>query len=165
VRIRPHIRPVRVGVLLASFAAAASLILGLGGPPGPRKPACSQPIPSGSSKLAAEHVVDLFVRTTLVGEKPACRAQLVSPALGRELAASRLAIYPSRYPGEVGGSYQLAPRVRNPAGLWEYAGFLLLQSPDGPPAAFEFLLELHGDRWLMWSVVLVDNTAAYRFPT
>lgn len=149
-----------VGVLLAAFAGAACLFAILGDVALSRTEAsCSQPIPSGSSERAAGRVVDLFVRTR------GCRAQLAAPRLNPALVSPRLALYQSRSPDDFGASYQLAPRIRNAAGLWEYAGFLYLVARDRPPAAFTFLLELHGARWLVASFVLVDGNAVPRYPT
>jgi hypothetical protein len=154
------VTPLTVGVLLVAFAAAACLTVAVGGVARSRaEPSCSQPIPSGSSERAAERVVDLFVRMR------GCSAELATPQLKPALVASHLALYQSRYPDDVGAWYQLAPRIRNAAGLWEYAGFLYLEARDRPPAAFEFLLELHGDRWLMASFVLVDGNAVPSYPT
>lgn len=167
-------RPVAVRVLLTSFAAAAALLLVADDLVFPSaRPSCREPIPTGSSKHAAERVVELFLRTTLVARKPAavraasrpvdpaCGAEVVSPAL----AGSTLPSYATRYPDRITAWYQLARRIVNARGRWEYTGFLYLGAPDAPPSAFEFLIELRGNRWLISSFVLVDDDVELRFPT
>jgi hypothetical protein len=99
----------------------------------------------GTSERAAGVVIQRFLRTTVVRAAGECEPSTLAVA-GLESAR-----YDTRLPERVDGWYQLAPRVRNAEGLWEYAGFLWVDAPDADPAAFEFLLELHGKRWLVSS--------------
>lgn len=114
---------------------------------------------------AATCLVALAGDVGLSHAEPSCSQP--SPIGSTERAAERVVnlFVQACYPDAVGAWYQLAPRIRNAAGLWEYAGFLYLEARDRPPAAFEFLLELHGDRWLMASFVLVDGNAIPSYPT
>lgn len=105
--------------------------------------ACVRSGPVGGSESAAGHVIERFLRAAVVRVSTACG--------GSALAVPGLTPtkYETRLPQRVEGWYQLAPRVRNARGLWEYAGFLWVDAPDAQPAAFEFLLELHSNRWLV----------------
>jgi hypothetical protein len=67
--------------------------------------------------------------------------------------------YETRLPRQVTAWFQLAPQIRNAHGLWEYAGFLHVSAPDAAPAAFQFLLELHGRRWLVSSFEVAPGSA------
>ena len=126
-------------VLLVGLAMA----LGAGSEPAAeeRRAACSRQIPSGGDERAAEQLLELFLRTTILAVEPGC---------GAELTTGTVAVphFRTSHPDRTDGWFQLAPLVRNAAGRLEYAAFLYLQAPDAEPAAFELLLELRG-RWLV----------------
>ena len=110
----------------------------------------------GAGERAANAVVELFLRTAVVrpaSQPRSCRRPtLTVPGL----VPPR---YETRFPAQIAAWFQLAPRIRNARGLWEYAGFLHVSSPDAAPAAFEFLLELHGRRWLVSSFEIAPGSA------
>jgi hypothetical protein len=114
---------------------------------------CARRGPAGASERAAGVVIERFLHTTVVGIPGGCGSSTLAVA---GLAPAR---YETRLPQRVDGWYQLAPRVRNAKGLWEYAGFLWVDAPDADAAAFEFLLELHGNRWLVSSFVAAPGSA------
>jgi hypothetical protein len=122
----------------------------------PTDAACAGRLPVGSGERAAERVVELYVRTAVAGRQ-ACMATRLS------LAGLEPARYETARPASVEGWWQLAPRIRNARGLWEYAGFMWLDAADAEPAAFEFLLELHGRRWLVSSFRRAPGSAEVNF--
>jgi hypothetical protein len=110
---------------------------------------CPGAAPAGTSERAAEAVVEIFLRTAVVRSRDPKPDACVPPGVAVPgLVHPR---YETRYPRRLEGWYQFAPRIRNERGLWEYAGFLYVDAPDADPAAFRFLLELHGRRWLVSS--------------
>jgi hypothetical protein len=159
--LRSH---VTCGAVLAAACLSALLgtvvVFGSAASPGRAEPqhhaaACARRLPVGGSERAAERVVELYLRTVVAG---------------RACAESRLSVAgldPARYettrPASVEGWWQLAPRIRNARGLWEYAGFMWLDAADAEPAAFEFLLELHGRRWLVSSFELAPGSAEVNY--
>jgi hypothetical protein len=110
----------------------------------------------GGSERAANAVVELFLRTAVVSpvaQARSCRwPTLTVPGLVHPR-------YETRFPRRIAAWFQLAPRIRNARGLWEYAGFLHVSAPDAAPAAFQFLLELHGRRWLVSSFEAAPGSA------
>jgi hypothetical protein len=112
---------------------------------GPRSP-CRQGQSIGATEHAAGVVVETFLRTVVLEWEP----QHVSSCAGALAVAGLVpARYATRFPQRAQGWYQLAPRVRNANGRWEYAGFLWVDAADAAPVAFELLLELRGNRWLV----------------
>ncbi len=93
-----------------------------------------------------------------------CGADL--PAGGSEAAAQRIAeacaraAYETERPDELDGWLQLAPLIRNDHGYLEYATFVWLDAPDTAPAAYELLLELRGDRWVVSVLRRAPGSAA-----
>lgn len=125
-----------VTALLAVMALARSAPLGdFAAHPAASSSACAR-APAGSTERAAEAVVEAFVGC-IAGASPDT----------------------TRFPARVEGWYQLAPRVRNARGRWEYAGFVWLDAPDAAPAAFELLLELRGNRWFVSSFSRAPGSA------
>jgi hypothetical protein len=118
--------------------------------------ACAGRLPVGTGEQAAERVVQLYVRTALAGRAACVATRLSLPGL-------ESARYETARPASVQGWWQLAPRIRNARGLWEYAGFMWLDAEDAEPAAFEFLLELHGRRWLVSSFRRAPGSAEVNF--
>jgi hypothetical protein len=110
----------------------------------------------GASERAADAVVELFLRTAVVRPARPGRSCLPPTLTVVRLAHPR---YETRFPRRIAAWFQLAPRIKNAGGLWEYAGFLHVASPDAPPAAFQFLLELHGTRWLVSSFEVAPGSA------
>jgi hypothetical protein len=127
--------------LLAGAAFAAA-----GGVP---ERACPARAPVGTGERAASAVVELFVRTAVVGPPESSPSACLPPAL--TVPGLVYPSYETRFPRRIGSWFQLAPKIRNGRGLWEYAGFLYVSAPDARPAAYQFLLELHGRRWLVSS--------------
>jgi hypothetical protein len=124
---------------------------------------CERPLPTGASEPAAEAVVERFLRVAVVLDTS-------GKTDSRRCGVERLGVpglAPARYPTSAGrqveGWYQLAPRIRNARGVWEYAGFLYVHSPSTPSAAFEFLLELRGQRWLVSSFRVAPGSAEVDF--
>jgi hypothetical protein len=153
------------GAVLAAACVSALLgtvvVFGSAASPGRAEPehhaaACARRLPVGGSERAAERVVELYLRTVVAG-RAACTESRLSVA-GLEPAR-----YETTRPASVEGWWQLAPRIRNARGLWEYAGFMWLDAADAEPAAFEFLLELHGRRWLVSSFELAPGSAEVNF--
>jgi hypothetical protein len=144
------------GLGAVALATVVAVVVTLGEPShaADRQKAASRgcrSLPAGSSERAAERVVQRFVRVAVVNAPSACdTSTLTLPGLAHPR-------YPTGAPGKVVGWWQLAPRVTNAKGLWEYAGFLWLDAPDAAPAAFEFLLELHGKRWLVSSFAVAPG--------
>jgi hypothetical protein len=161
-RLRPH--AVRGAVLAAAFSSALlGTVLLLGNPasagradPQHHDAACARRPPTGSGEHAAERVVELYLRTVVAGRAACIESRL-------SVAGLDPARYETSRPASVEGWWQLAPRIRNPRGLWEYAGFMWLDAVDAEPAAFEFLLELHGRRWLVSSFELAPGSAEVNF--
>jgi hypothetical protein len=120
--------------------------------PRPSSP-CVRSAAVGSSERAAGAVIEEFLRGVVVRTDRACG----SSSFG--VPGLEPARYETRFPARAEGWYQLAPRIRNAKGLWEYAGFLWVDAPDAAPAAFEFLLELHGERWLVSSFRTAPGSA------
>jgi hypothetical protein len=160
-RLRSH--TARGAVLaVASVSALVATVVVFGDATSPSRArlgdraACAQRVAVGSSERAAERVVGLYLRKVVVG-RAACAESRLSVA----------GLDPTRYetsrPASVEGWWQLAPRIKNPRGLWEYAGFMWLDAADAEPAAYEFLLELHGSRWLVSSFERAPGSAGVNF--
>jgi hypothetical protein len=113
--------------------------------------------PVGAGEGMADALVKRYLHTVVVHDA----SRPTKACEGRLLAVAGLAPvrYETRIPVRVQGWYQLAPRIRNAKGLWEYAVFLWIDAPDAKPAAFELLLELHGDRWLVSSIRRAPGSA------
>jgi hypothetical protein len=140
-----------IALMALALALVASCSLGAAGAAVARAPerACPESRAVGTGERAASAVVERFLRTAVV-RPPESRAKACVPPA---LAVPGLVhpTYETRYPRRIGAWFQLAPKIRNDRGLWEYAGFLYVSAPDVRPAAFQFLLELHGRRWLVSS--------------
>jgi hypothetical protein len=148
----------RAGLGAVALATAVAVVVAFGGP---SHAADTQKVagrgcrslPSGSSERAAERVVERFVRVVVVRSGSSCESQTL------ELPGLEHPRYATQAPGQVVGWWQLAPRITNAKGVWEYAGFMWLDAPDAAPAAFEFLLELHDGRWLVSSFAVAPGGA------
>lgn len=139
-----------VGVWLLAGAAGAAIDRT------PERTCPGAPRP-GADERAAFAVVEVFLRTAVVRPPESSANACTPPALTVPgLVPPR---YETRYPRRVGAWFQLAPRIRNDRGLWEYAGFLYVSAPDARPAAYQFLLELHGRRWLVSSFEIAPGGA------
>jgi hypothetical protein len=138
-----------VATALVGFLALLLCMRASAAPARSPEPRCPSRAYVGTSERAAEAVVEVFVRTAVVGSAGPKPGACVLPSVAVPgLVHPR---YETRYPQRLDGWYQLAPKIRNDRGFWEYAGFLYLSAPDVRPAAFQFLLELHGNRWLVSS--------------
>jgi hypothetical protein len=123
---------------------------------------CPAPALLGASERAAGSVVTHFLRTAVVRQAGSSQGSSARAAcLPRNVTVPGLAYpsYETRFPKRIEAWFQLAPRIRNARRLWEYAGFLHVSSPDARPAAFQFLLELHGRRWLVSSFEVAPGSA------
>lgn len=128
----------RIVVLALVAVAVAALVVAVATPRGAA--ACGRDLPAGGSEAAAERIAEACAR----------------------------AAYETERPDELGGWLQLAPLIRNDRGYWEYAAFVWLDAPDAAPAAYELLLELRGDRWLVAVLRRAPGSAAVvpaNFPT
>jgi hypothetical protein len=123
---------------------------------------CAPTLPPGASERSAEAVVELFLRTAVV-QRTGARTALACRASNLLVPRLKHARYATRFPGRLQGWYQLAPKIRNARGLWEYAGFLHVSAPQTAPAAYEFVLELHANRWLVSSFQAAPGAAAVDF--
>jgi hypothetical protein len=141
----------------ATLAAFTVTIVGFSGRPTGSAPASTgeppcKPMPAGATERAADRIVERFLRLAVVQGRASCDEAMGIPGLEHPRYATRM-------PGRVAGWWQLAPRIRNANGLWEYAGFMWIDAPDAPPAAYEFLLELHAERWLVSSFAKAPGSA------
>jgi hypothetical protein len=146
---------VAVLTVVASSANAVDAGASVGSPPERRCPGAAH---IGASEPAASRVVELFLRTAVVVPAPHARSCRRPTLTVPGLVHPR---YETRFPRQIAAWYQLAPRIKNGRGRWEYAGFLHVSAPDAAPAAFEFLLELHGRRWLVSSFEVAPGSAEF----
>jgi hypothetical protein len=146
----------RTSLIGAALVCVVSLALVAEAAAGPPERRCPGTAHLGTSERAANAVVERFLRTALLPRPPAQRSCRPPTLTVPGLVHPR---YETRFPAQITAWFQLAPKVRNPRGLWEYAGFLHVSAPDAAPAAFEFLLELHGRRWLVSSFEVAPGSA------
>jgi hypothetical protein len=146
----------------ASVSALLATVIAFGDAASPsgahvgHRDACAPRVAGGTGERAAERVVELYLRTVVAGRAACAESRLSVTGLDP-------ARYETRRPASVEGWWQLAPRIRNPRGRWEYAGFMWLDAADAAPAAFEFLLELHGRYWLVSSFERAPGSAEVNF--